>query len=290
MLCATHNFDEKVKSTYLSVHESLLRAKEDEPIFLNDFLPDDRRRRYDFIQKIATPCKAVLFTHSGQQHLHFLWRVCELKTDIDLISEAHNIVKEFENTLPVYHSRAMRQEFVSSFGRATGSKSAFLRAAYRRLTGDSSAASTATEAEVDQRVSRILDDEDPDLIWNLRTNNPGRPEQYKEFLEQCQKHINASVETAVDDRRHDVVDGGDEVVTHLATALSAAVDLHKQVSSQCPEGTAIPSVQWLRNQFWPRRPTAKSASRYTGRLRIKFMVQARQLRQSYGCPLCICIV
>ena len=282
VLCATRNFDQTVKNTYASVHEALLQANEDEPIFLNDFLPDDRRRRYDFVKNITTPCNSVLFTRtgSGLQHLHFLWRVCDLKTDIDLISEAHNIVKGLENTFPVYHSRAMRQDFVTSFGRAIGCKSAFLRAAYRRLTGDSSAASTATEAEVDQRVSRILDDEDPDLIWDLRTNNPGRPEQYKKFLEQCQKYINASVETAVDDRRHDVVDGGDEVVTHLATALSA-VDLHRQVSSQCPEGTAIPSVQWLRNQFWPRRPTAKSASRYTGRLRIKFMVQARQLRANH---------
>ena len=122
-----------------------------------------------------------------------------------------------EKTLPVYHSRAMKQEFVKSFGRATCCKSAFLCAAYRRLTGDTSAASTTKEADVDQRVSRILDEEDPELIWDLRTNNDGRPEEYKEFLQQ---YINASVETAVDDRRHDVVVGSDDVVTHLATAQS----------------------------------------------------------------------
>lgn len=134
--------------------------------------------------------------------MHFLWRVCDLKRESDLLNEAHNLVKGMEKTLPVYHSRAMKEEFVKSFGRATGYKSAFLCAAYRRLTGDTSAASTTKEAEVDQRVSRILDDEDLELIWDLRTNNDGCSEQYNDFLQQ---YINASVETAVNDRRHDVV-------------------------------------------------------------------------------------
>ena len=51
--------------------------------------------------------------------------------------------------------------------------------------------------------------------------------------------------------RHDVVVGGD-VVTHLAAAMSVR-DFHDQVTKLCPEGTPIPSIQWLRLQFWPRR-------------------------------------
>ncbi len=234
------------------------------------------------ISNIITTRKAILFTHSGGggQHLHFLWRVSDLRTESDLLNEAHSIPKGMENTLPVYHSRAMKQDFVQSLGRGIGCKSAFLRAAYRKLTGDSSAASTTSKAKVDKRVARILDDEDLDLIWDLRTNNEGRPEEYKDFLQHCQQYINPSVDTAVDDRRHDVVAGNDDVVTHLEITLSVR-DLHEQVSSQCPEGTAIPSVQWLRIQFWPRRPTAKTASHYTGHLKIKFMVQGCQLRANH---------
>lgn len=67
----------------------------------------------------------------------------------------------------------------------------------------------------------------------------------------------------------------DDVVTHLATALSVR-DPHEQVSNKCAEGTAIPSIQ-----FWPRRPSAKTASRYTGRLKVKFIIQARQLRSNH---------
>ena len=65
----------------------------------------------------------------------------------------------------------------------------FLREAYRRLTGDSSASSNATETEVDARIAHLLDTEDPDLVWDLRVNNSGRPETYTTYLEFCQKYI-----------------------------------------------------------------------------------------------------
>lgn len=119
------------------------------------------------------------------------------------------------------------------------------------LTGDSSSARNLSEKEVDERVAEILEMEDADLVCDLRINNDGRPEQYETFLDQCKRFIDSSVETAVDDRRHDDVVEGESIV-HLATALSVQ-DLHKQVSEKCPDGTPIPSLQWLRLQFWPHR-------------------------------------
>jgi predicted aldo/keto reductase-like oxidoreductase len=99
---------------------------------------------------------------------------------------------------------------------------------------------------------------------------------YQTFLEECKKFINAAVETAVDDRRHDDVENGESVV-HLATALSVP-DLHAQVKERCPDGIPIPSIQWLRLQFWPRRKNSAAAKRYYGSLKIKYMIQARQFR------------
>ena len=72
----------------------------------------------------------------------------------------------------------MRREFLLSFGRVTGTKSAVLRKAYRRLTGDKSAADNAATEALDHRIQEVLDLQDPDLIWDLRINNKGRPEEY----------------------------------------------------------------------------------------------------------------
>jgi hypothetical protein len=146
--------------------------------------------------------------------------------------------------------------------------------------GDCSAAETLQEAEVDRRLEQVLDEQDPDLLWDRRHCNQGRPLEYDDFLNKCRETISASIETAVDDRRHDAV-SDNEVITHLATALSVR-DLYDQVVKRCEEGTKIPSIQWLRLQFWPRRPTAKTATHYTGKLKLKFMVQARQFRAEHA--------
>ena len=55
--------------------------------------------------------------------------------------------------------------------------------------------------------------------------------------------------------------------------------LLEQVKAKCPEGTPIPSEQWLSLQYWPENKTNKSALQYTGKLDVKFMVQARQTRK-----------
>lgn len=75
----------------------------------------------------------------------------------------------------------MRREFIHSFGKVTSSKPAFLREAYRCLTGNQSCSSNASEQAIDERVKQILDDEDPDLICDLRINNEGHPEKYQAF-------------------------------------------------------------------------------------------------------------
>ena len=78
---------------------------------------------------------------------------------------------------------------------------------------------------------------------------------YDAFLEECKKFISASVETAVDDRRHDDVENGESVV-HLAMALSIP-GLHAQVKDRCPEGIPTTSIQWLR--LLPRRKNSAGA-------------------------------
>lgn len=77
----------------------------------------------------------------------------------------------------------------------------------------------------------------------------------------------------MDDHRHDTI-------THLAKAISIR-DLLEQVKSRCPPDTLIPSLEWLRLQFWPKVPRTHAAIHYTGRLNVKFMVQQRQYRKHH---------
>ena len=166
------------------------------------------KRRYDYNHGLVVPIKSVKCSYTGSRnHLHFIWKIPPGLSEGELLKNM-NVAQELRKRVPIYHSRAMRREFIC-FGRYTNSKPAFLREAYQRLTGDAAAASTIEE-EVDKRVAKLLEMEDPDLT----IQSGGRPEKYTIFLEECKRYLQRS---AVDKRRHDAVDG-DEVITHLARA------------------------------------------------------------------------
>ena len=99
--------------------------------------------------------------------MHFVWRIPDSLAGEMLIRNM-SIVQELWKTLPTYNTHAMRQKFINLFGCYTNSKPAFLREVYQRLTDDVFSASTTAAEEVDLRVAKLLETEDPGLIWDLR--------------------------------------------------------------------------------------------------------------------------
>ena len=266
---------------YKSLHAALLHTLDFEPVLLEDHCPAHPRRKHDYKEGIVVPVKSVMYTYTGSRnHITFVWKIPTTLNETELLQKNVITQQQIKASLPKYHSRAMRREFIHIFGSVTHTKPAFLRAAYWRLTGDASAANSTEQAQVDDRIAQLLDSEDPNLVWDLRVLNEGRPEAFTVFLENCQQYLESSVEMAVDERRHDTVEADGDIITHLAKALSVR-DLHDEVTKKCPPGTPIPSIQWLRYQFWPRKPTAMTSKRYKGNLKIKFMVQSRQFRHSH---------
>jgi len=229
---------------------------------VNDLMPSPGRDRYHFVQTLkdnGCQLNAVLFTFStgnNKGNYHFLW-LTELDASGDEIqSKNAGVVQKLTDDMPKYHSRAMRQKFVSLFGRMVDVKPAYLREMYRELTGDSSAASSETESHVSERVRQAIELEDIDAVIDLRHHNKGQPNRYDKFWEACEAYIHGNMETAVDDRWYDRLE-------HLAVAMSVP-DLLCEVSKRVDPGTQIPSVQF-RLQFWPKIPTAKVALQYTYR-------------------------
>ena len=270
-----------LKIRYGRLSEALLGSDMYQVLCINDYAPADPKQRYVFVKELALPCRTVMYSHTiTKLNMHFLWKIPADALESDVLNKSTKIREKLLKELPIYHTRAMRTEFISSFGRVAGCKSAVLREAYRRLTGDCSAARTVDEEGVDKRVYEFLQMEDPDLIFDLRVDNKGQPEKYELFLEECKKYIESSVDTAPDERRFDTVDTTSNkttVITHLATALSVRA-LHEQVQKRLPDGTPIPSIQWLRIQFWPQRSTAATSKYFTGKIKLKFMIQSRQFR------------
>ena len=139
--------------------------------------------------------------------------------------------------------------------------------------GDSSAASTSDQSILDARIREFIEMEDLGIIPDLRVHNGTRSSCYDIFWDHCNQFLNEDVGIAVDDRHHGQV-------THLARAISIR-DFTAQVKAKCPDGTPIPSEEWVRLQFWPKTRKAKASLQHTGRFTLKFMVQQRQWRHSH---------
>ena len=258
---------------YKSIEEVLSQScVYSEPLFLNDFAPIHPRLRYNYIHELSLPFPVELYSYSYGNNLGTLWYAWKVPYDSSErdVNKSKQLMRVIDSNVKVYHTREMRRQFVSRYGLVCEAKQSVLVNMYQFLTGDGSA--TSISKDVMERLEFMLDSQDPDVVFDLRVNNPGRPEVYSEFWSRVRELINEHSLKAVDDRRHGHI-------CHMAVAFSVN-DLREQIVSKYPDINA-PSVEWIRCQFWPRNPFRQSASHYSAQFAIKFMVQSRQVNADH---------
>ena len=115
-------------------------------------------------------------------------------------------------------------------------------------------------------------------MYDLRRLN-GRPKsgKFDAFWDELGVYIE-ELTPAVDDRRH-------SETPHMPVAISLC-HLRQIIKEQLEQKNPgveceVPSLEWLRLQFWPPNPYSSSALRYTGKLKLKFGVQVQQLRHTH---------
>ena len=168
----------------------------------------------------------------------------------------------------------MRKLAFSKFGLITPAvKKSILRYFYKDLTGDASVSDTSDQHEIDERVRLFFELEEPDVALDLRANNRSGGTMFDIFWEKAKEFLNEDVGVAVDDCRH-------TQVVHIAKAISVR-DFKQQVVSRCPSGIAVPCDEYLRLQFVPAHKAYRTASKYTGQLEVRKMVQQRQWRKDH---------
>ena len=159
--------------------------------------------------------KVVLYTYSSGNSCgnhYFIWTVPEDESQTNLLTQSQAVIRKVETTIPTYHTRAMRKQFVHDFQLLVHIEPKVMCEMYCCLTGDSSSSSNLSEASVDEQVQSILRLQDPDILSDLRhVNEGGRPEKYQVLGEQCKKFIEEH--SVVDERCHGET-------THLACAIS----------------------------------------------------------------------
>ena len=261
-----------------NLRSAVEQSEEFKPVVISEFCPTDQKKRYFFIQQLqkglSSEVNAVLYQYSAGGNIgsyYFVWKVPDHCSPEELANKNMQVIRGIEKDIPTYQTRYAQRAFRETFGKFGGMPTHVLREMFKNLTGDSSAAEYLSESQIDKRVKVAILSEDDEIFVDLRHFNENKSNKFEVFFQAVENFL--AEKTAVQERGH-------TDVTYLAKAISFR-DLHDQVSKLVPQGTPIPSVQWLKWQFHPRHPQTKAAKYYKCKLNIKMMVQKRQFRKSH---------
>ena len=129
-----------IPETLKDLHDHLDQLQELVSVSIEQFSPGDSKRRYQYLQTLKSsgfPFPTALLTYSHGNNVgnfNFIWRVQAVSEAS--FSDSQSVIEAIKKSIPTYHTRAMRKEISSLFGRLTSSvKPAAIRHIYRTITG-----------------------------------------------------------------------------------------------------------------------------------------------------------
>ena len=273
MIVTVHEASDSVPREYQQLQDSL--GDTYEPIHLEELAPEDRFERRAWLDHVALSVPFVMYCYQHGNFKgteHFLWHIPH---EHSCRSDTFNarVISRLNEQMDKYATRAMKKEFIDKYSRRVKIPKMVLRSIFRELSGDLSSSETAEQRAIDERVTEfLLTADDASILLDMRALN-GRPgsTKFDAFWDEVDKLVMESA--AVHERRHGEC-------LYLPIAMSVA-DLRNIVVGRLPEGTPVPSAEWVRLQFWPSNPYATIAVRHTGRFNLKFKVQSRLLRAAH---------
>ena len=128
-----------------------------------DFLPSSKLKatRHDYIRSLKLPFATELYHYDHGNFmgkLWWIWRVSEDPIDSDS-SKSTRIIYGILQSIPVFHTRAMKKAFIERYELLTGCSSTVLAEIYEHLTGDAAAAACKVSKVVRVRLK---------LLWKLK--------------------------------------------------------------------------------------------------------------------------
>lgn len=190
------------------------------PVQMSSLLPHDRFIRKDcitFLKRQGVGYPAFFFScnyRGNVETLHFLWTAPALE---DANKQAA-VIEQIRKDIPVYHAKYIKKRFAEQ-ARFLNVKPMHARYLFKLATQDASASPNEVTKQVDGRLLEFAELKDEELVVDLRTLTQADTTAFEDFFNVAGKVIESTVETAVDERRHDSV-------VHLAKAMSGA-DLYR---------------------------------------------------------------
>ena len=153
-----------------------------------------------------------------------------------------------------------------------------LREMFRFLCDDSSAAENQISSVVEERLLKILLCDDVDIVYVITLVFVY---VYVRMVIQTVPGLMSFGQKWRDTSIKSLPKKDDMAISCTFPLLFAVEDLVHIIASRVPEGSAIPTNEWVRLKFCPKDPTTARALHHTGRFAIKFAMQTRQIKGSH---------
>ncbi|CAJ0824720.1 14777_t:CDS:2 [Entrophospora sp. SA101] len=244
---------------------------------IDDLLTSKPQENYLYFQNICTDTSFTMYRYYHGNYLgtlNFVWKISQIN-EHDKNKETRNISKIYEE-IPIYFTRQMKKSVINKYSLLIKASSSVMKVLYQDLTGDVSKPNDEQSKDIQERIKLMLDTQDPDIMIDLRKTIGERSTKFDIFWDEMEDYFNEN-SPSVHERRY---------TTTLYMPIAMSVNdllqtilerLRNKYNGDIPPEIEIPSNEWVRLQFWPKSEFARS--RNTGRFRIRYKVQARQLRK-----------
>jgi len=230
----------------------------------------EQRRNFMFELKTrGGPCEMkVLVIHLGGQmsDVRLAWRLPPPMQRNETQEAA--AVAAATKAAPEFSNRAIRRQFFARYS-PTGVLPGVLRSMHRFLTGDTTAADSAEQQAIDERIEWWVQSGcDPAEYFDLRELNGNDGQKYTLFWEEAAKYLELEIGSGAEERRsasNGSICFASNVISIPILIREVATRLHAQ------EGHAnepIPSRGCVELQFHPACPSKLSAGRFSNRFKM----------------------
>ncbi len=299
--------NDAVPDILVQLSEKLESAAFYSPLDVDDFLPPVTKTvRLGAIRALALkfPAKVFWLKHGGSVRSQaFVWRLDPDQDEKDQqIGDSAAMEGLMADKVKVFKSRAQRRDFMDQMMLLSGGElsKAKARLAFQLATGDASAAENGTSAAVDERLRAALLSDDPVSLLDeadLRSLNGALGQtafdDFWDFLGEfavvavsscvlsctCStpcfsagNQITAGMTAAEERRKNDVL-----VLSPVAPSLLQLYLNTKDKFLRVKPGGNVPSYELTRLQFCPKDSYSETASRFTQRFPLRYVVSCLAL-------------
>ncbi|POG58110.1 hypothetical protein GLOIN_2v1848933 [Rhizophagus irregularis DAOM 181602=DAOM 197198] len=200
--------------------------------------------------------------------INYVWRILENEEQNETLKA--RMLARINKELPHYFTRQMRKNVLNKYSYIRKVTPAVLRMLHFDLTGNAAVTSDAISHDVEKRLRLMLSLADPNIIFDLRTNNGFKGTKFNVFWDEMDAYFNEQNLLAVDERRHGTI-------LYMPLALSVR-DLREIITGRLkinyndplPSTIYIPSDEWIRLQFCPTNATTTRSMHHTSQFNVKF--------------------